>query len=503
MGKSLKESYEYVLVNKPYQKPLPKKHLLKQFKSLAEVYQHVQGFDYGQIGKPEEVQQTKVNSEDIETLLGLGAGNEQNAELILGLYNNYNSSPNEFKHFLNTITLTSKMGDVYNYDDLKSIIEKNKSRLKQNKRSFKITQSPKGTVKFRTDTNQRLGKWEKEKNLVNVQRPSINTKRILMIFELYKQFNDVIEIKGIVAAGLAYEAGQTVAIQDAINEIKPDPGVGLRLILPDDTDSGVIFNGATNINGNPKADFALTYNDQEVFWISYKEGPYFKEDGSINPKITFQQYGELRKIYKQSTGSTQVIKDIINNFGEVIANNNPNTTMTSLKKLEYFKDNPETSDVAKYFMSHRIRESGIDKYVIIPQKTSYYYNFYEKDPDSELTILALKGIYGNMYGETDEFGQDNVNILIQTNTDITLDEFVNEETDETGYKLNPGKLGHIIKNPDMPQSEGHIPVLHLRYTYNSYFTIENSLDEKVALLGCRCFIFPVGNIPSSSIEITL
>jgi hypothetical protein len=421
---------------------------------------------------------------------------------------------------LEQIQFKAKDGTLYTISDFQKIIKNNTSES----RSFTITQSPGGICKLRTPFNIRLAQWEmswSEEPEIN-QRTNVfkaNTGKILAIYKLLIDTNGQVKFKDVSAAGIEYEEGQVLALNDAIKQLKPEVGY-LNLINTDNTPTGVYFDEAVMISGVPKADFALSYKGQEVYWISYKEGDYFKRDDTtgelvVSQKVPFQQYGEFKRLYKgeQEKDPKNIIPIAINTFCTNIVNQKTGPTFNvSGDKLKEFIDANEEklskingiTSIINHWRNRKVRESNVTKFHLIPSATYIVHNFYESNPEGPLSVFALKGIYGNDYEPGQEFGINNVNILLQTTVDqITLQEVLQHD-EHLGYKINPGERGHILKNPSLPDASEYIPVLFMRHSSEDYFAFINTdTGKKEVLLGGRSFIYPKGKVPGNAININI
>ena len=420
---------------------------------------------------------------------------------------------------LDQVVFKAKDGAVYTITDFKNIVIKNKTN-----RPFTITQSPGGICKLRTPFNIRLAQWQmsfEEEPEIN-QRNNVlktNSSKILAIYKLLVETNGKIEYRDVAPAGIEYEEGQVLALNDAIKQLKPDIGY-LNLINSDNTRTGVSFDEAVMVSGTPKADFALSLKGEPVYWISYKEGDYFKKDEStgemvVSQKVPFQQYGEFKRLYKgeQLKDPKNIIPVAINTFCTNIVKQKVGPTFnTSGEKLkEFIEANEEKlskidgiSSIISYWKNRKVRESNVTKFHVIPSATYIVHNFYESNPSGPLSIFALKGIYGNDYEPGQEFGINNVNILLQTTVDqISLQEVL-QHNEHLGYKINPGERGHILKNPSLPDATEYIPVLFMRHSSEDYFAFVNTdTGKKEVLLGGRSFIYPKGKVPRNAININI
>jgi|18_taG_2_1085343.scaffolds.fasta_scaffold05691_2 hypothetical protein len=420
---------------------------------------------------------------------------------------------------LDQVQFKSKDSTIYTIADFEKIINNNTSS-----RPFSITISPGGVCKLRSPFNIRLATWSSsytESPGINSKTNQLdaNTMRILAIYKLLLNTKGKIEQKERAAAGIEYEEGQVLAINDAIKQLNPEIGY-LNLINSDNTQTGIRFDEAVMIAGNPKADFALSYKGQEVYWISYKEGDYFKHDETtgemvVSQKVPFQQYGEFKRLYKgeQKKDPKNIIPESINRFCTNIVKENvgPTLNVSGDKLREFLKANDDKlweftgiRSIVGHWKSRKVQESNVTKFHLIPSSTYVVHNFYDSNPAGPLSIFALKGIYGNDYEPGSDFGINNVNILLQSTVDqITLKEVLQYD-EHLGYKIDPGPRGHILKNPNLPDADEYIPVLFMRHSSEDYFAFLNvETGKKEVLLGGRSFIYPKGKVPRNAININI
>ena len=448
----------------------------------------------------------------LDNMATAGAIDSQFSDSLLKYYTD--NKPN-----ISNVVFSAKDGSKYTIKDFVQMVNSNSSD-----RPYTITISPTGICKLRTPYNLRIAEWKAESqfNMGRGNKLPVNTMKILAIYELLEKTNGKIIKKDTTAAGIEYEESQVLALNDAIKSLNPQIGF-LNLIDQNGKQTGIKFDKAVMIDGNPKADFALSKDGKEVYWISYKEGDYFKQDKEtgemvISQKVPFQQYGEFKKLYKKETkiDDNSIIPLAVNKFCSGIANilaNNYNIPSFegSTKELIQFLGVKENGNKLEKlgvnidkWKRGSIRESNITKFHFVPSAFYCFHDFYEANPSSPLSLFALKGIYGNDYEPGAEFGINNVNILLQTTVDqISLKEILNYG-DHLGYMIDPGQRGHILKNPDLPQSSLYVPVLFGRYTADQYFAFINTeTGKKEAILNTRLFVFPKGRVPKNSVSIDI
>lgn len=448
----------------------------------------------------------------LENMSTAGAVDPEFSNQLLNYYTD--NKPN-----VSNVIFSAKDGTKYTIKDFEQMVNSNESN-----RPFTITTSPGGVCKFRSPYNIRLAEWKAENQFVvgRGNKLSINTMKILAMYELLERTSGKIVQKEAGARGIEYEESQVLALNDAIKNLKPQVGY-LNLIDQNGKQTGIKFDKAVMIDGTPKADFALAKDGKEVYWISYKEGDYFKQDKEtgemvISQNVPFQQYGEFKKLYKKEAevDAKSIIPLAVNKFCSSIANylvkdSNIPSFEGDTKDLVQFLSKKENSDKLESlgvsinkWKRGSIRESNITKFYFVPSAFYAFHDFYSTNPESPLSIFALKGIYGNDYEPGEKFGVNNVNILLQSTVDqISLKEILSYG-DHLGYMIDPGPTGHILKNPDLPQASLYVPVLFGRYTADQYFAFINpETGKKEVILNTRLFVYPKGKVPRNSVSVDI
>lgn len=381
-----------------------------------------------------------------------------------------------------------------NFNNLLSLLKETKF----NNKKFIVTFSSK-VRKLRTPRplGQRIAEWSSitSQQVNNLENEIYNKKRVsplavalkpLIIFAIYKNLPDKIEFVTKMPPGIGAEMAQVEAFNNNLNGISPT-----QLFLPGDNlpVPGVLFDKARKIEGVGKADIALCNNNEDVFWISFKEGSYLpsNEKGAI-PE--FQQWGSLKSLYKTDSNIQDVIDSFLTKAVEqykTIAFDvfDPLTQKTELLeelKRQKININPILKDLAKS-----------KKIYIVKEKIALFADLQaNKTKQSELINLALKAIYGNNFQKGKNFGPENVNLILETPTPISF-EFLRENDDVVGLKLSLTQNSHIIKNPDLPESENYLPCLYLRRTSEERFLFNNLMTNNVELiLAGRTLVYPTG-----------
>ena len=258
-----------------------------------------------------EATRIKADNVNIEVLRQLGLEKFTDEEII----NNVNQN-------VSNVTISPGSNNKYglttpvNYIGLENILKK----------EGKLVITYAGTVKkIRTVSNIRIAEWSTAKSI-----SSTDFKRAIMAYQFYTNNSDKVELIAKAARGLGYEQMQVQNLNDWFvkNEIK----VPMRLYISDELnefrDTGVSVNGAEKLKGTGKADLALTANSVPKFWISYKHGNYWSEEGSakaLSP-VPFQQYGSIKTLHTKLGSEKGKWAEIISNFLSKITEKLPSPT---------------------------------------------------------------------------------------------------------------------------------------------------------------------------------
>jgi len=476
----------------------------------------------------------KMSSSDIDLLKNLGLELSSNSE-----YEKINLKQDHSKVMFDTGSGAKHFSQKkVDYKTLLSAV------LSDKKQSY-ITYS-RTINKMRTSKNSRMIQWKRIKNL---NHPDID--QIIAIYNLYKSYPDKFIISQKVPAGVTYE----VLKVNEINEFLKDFSVPLKLYMKRDgklIDMGVTVKSAIKVVGTGKADISLLdENQKEVFWISYKEGDFFKKENEI-ANVPFQQYGSLQTLYDKKTpdeinledAKQSDIKKLINKFMKTVLdesgarkysiNGVTNIEPTNdekfilsfesaTKKMSVTNTNilyPILDDVQ---VNSKLEKFIKDKKVInihfyLQGNKEYFYNFISKEKKIDkktLKNIAGKSIYGmDFFVGNKKFGRENVNILLQTSKplDIKLHK-INAKTEleePDGIIIDTDSRGHVMYNPNLPSDiekeieksvEEYQPVLNVRYTRKEVFRWESENGEQNIILGARLLILPVGKTSVNAIEI--
>ena len=359
---------------------------------------------------------------------------------------------------------------------------------------------------------------------------SIDFKRLIALNKLIKEYPEKIKIVSKMAAGLGYEEAQVDNLNKAINEVLKESGQPSLDLYINGKSQNIKISGALKRQGSGKADLALLDGDKEVYWVSYKEGKYYKKDGSL-AKVPFQQYGSLVTLYDQeyteeleSFGA--YLKKLIPEFLDAIKAQNEgvsvfkdvkfnpqyNTKSASDEKKSFINSKGDilpVSDVIKSFW----QELSWDKFkksigtstadVVIVEPKSSFYNAFIEDSDKESKILAGKAVYGLDF-PSNENSSENCNILLQSDGKINIEIITTEEEDTpSGINLKiEGSSGHVLFNPNLPYSPddpgyAYTPALNMRHTKALSFAYDSSNTKTIFLSG-RLLIYPLGLLKTST-----
>ena len=458
------------------------------------------------------IEETRIKAEnaDIDILRKLGLERFTDDEII----NNLNQN-------ISSVTLSPGSNNKYglttplNYNGLESILKKEGKLV--------ITYS--GTSKkIRTDSNIRIVGWSAAKSI-----SSPDFKRAILVYQFYIKNRDKIELVAKQARGIGYEELQVNNLNTWF--IKNDIKVPLRLYISDELnefrDTGVNVNGAHKIEGVGKADLALTENSTDKFWISYKHGNYWSEEGAATSlsAVPFQQYGSIKNLHSKLGSEKGKWSEIIANFLDKTTEQLPDPTTirtgysleiddktkkvrTSDQNVIFSQEETDLllankSSVATVFKNN----PGLNKEIyFLPRGFSVWIDML--DGSDESRQIAGMSIYGLDFKlNSSNYGPENVQCLIQTNETLNV-EFHNDSEDEpNGIKISTDNRGHVLFNPNLPAPKNaedpilqYRPVLYARFTEVENFSYTRK-GKVILLLGCRILVMPYGKIPGTAIAL--
>jgi len=446
-------------------------------------------------GKPEL---TKNDLSDLETLRLLGLEKFEEEEIMQHLNDNVDG-----------VTLSPGTNNKYglttpvNRSGLQNILNDEGELI--------ITYSG-GTKKIRTKDNIRIAQWSTAKSYNDV-----DFKRALMVYNFYQKNKNKIELVSKPARGIGYEKMQVQNLNTWFD--KHDVVEPLRLYISDELnkfrDTGVNVNGATKLAGTGKADLALTENQTPKFWISYKHGNYWTEEGSSLATVPFQQYGSIKTLHKKLSTEKGKWNQIINNFlDKLIPNVKSTFSIKSDEKIEKFGQlKPDQLELfsanfptIKNVFVNPANDRLNKMFYFLPSGFNAWMDML--DGTDEARQIAGMSIYGLDFKlNSTNYGPENVQCLIQTNEPLSVDYNYDQDNEPDGVKVSTDKRGHILFNPNLPAPKDaedpilqYRPVLNARYTEveNFVFTRSNTV---IILLGCRILVMPHGKIPGTSIKL--
>lgn len=509
----LNKIYDSLLSNKPVpKKPIVEKKEIKKFVPFANIYQLV--YEQETPVNNNQIELVNAAPEQLDALSKLsGINDKQVLQKLFTIYEfvkKTNAFENtNFKTGSDSKRIYNYTGPSRSYSDIQQIILNPDFK----DRKFIITYA--GQVrKLRTPSpvDRRVIEWSFLENPQQIQQQynliqqsnkvnlSTSLKRILAIFDLYIQNSNKIELITKMPPGINAELTQVEEFNKILKGAEPLP-----LLLPGDTQivPNVEFNGATKVKGTPKADIALTNNNKETFWISFKEDSY-----SLDPNVEpgFQQWGSLKKSYDSNKGIQEIVDLFLtNSVTQQTSNFISYNVLEQLPALEQaLKD--------KQYDLNLLREKEF-KYIknihLVQETTSLYLNLFSQQNTEQKTKfkeLALKGIYGSDFelGKEKPFGRNNVNLILQTPEPIIFKKIVNIRHDQVAWKMILESGSHIIKNPQLPEHSQYLPCLSLRYTHIERFRFINQQTKQPELiLGGRLLIYPIGKTSRNSKEVTI
>ena len=457
-----------------------------------------------------EATRIKADNVNIEVLRQLGLEKFTDEEII----NNLNQN-------VSNVTISPGSNNKYglttpvNYIGLENILKK----------EGKLVITYAGTVKkIRTVSNIRIAEWSTAKSI-----SSTDFKRAIMAYQFYTNNSDKVELIAKAARGLGYEQMQVQNLNDWFvkNEIK----VPMRLYISDELnefrDTGVSVNGAEKLKGTGKADLALTANSVPKFWISYKHGNYWSEEGSakaLSP-VPFQQYGSIKTLHTKLGSEKGKWAEIISNFLSKITEKLPSpTTIRSGYTINIDAKNRKvrTNDSNVLFSQEEIdlinanaasvqtvfkNNPGLDKEIyFLPRGFSVWMDMLDGTEESKQ--IAGMTIYGLDFKlNSTNYGPENVQCLIQTNEVLDVEYHTNQENEPDGIKISTDKRGHILFNPNLPAPKNaedpilqYRPVIYARFTEEENFSYTKK-GKVILLLGCRILVMPYGKLSGTSIAL--
>jgi hypothetical protein len=337
----------------------------------------------------------------------------------------------------------------------------------------------------------------KNKNIINSIHTS--TLRVLCLYDLYIEYPSLVKLIPKTPPGIGAEFAQVEEFNIALEDLSP-----VKFFIKHNSkneNQNVKINKARKISGSGKADIELvdTKSGKAVYWISFKDGEY-----DVNKRAPFQQYGSLKRLYDNDRS----VHSIIDSFLHTITKNLPSVDFPLTQKdLKIINQNPAMEDLwnthGYKFVSNRSKSFKPLKDVV--RKIHFYtqgtpelyldlFNKKNKMEHNLISNLALKSIYGSEYemGKKTPFSRENVNIVLQAPNALSLKPLIkDEEIEAVVLDIKPG--AHLIKNPQMPESENYLPCLYSRFTKNEFFFFNNNTE---CILGIRPFIYPISNASS-------
>jgi hypothetical protein len=517
---------------------------MRKYRSISEVY--TSGITYKNIDIPKYRQSQKLHdayslvyeavnhdvlsAEAIESITGV------NADIIINYYR-YIRANGTLKYVLDNVKMSvgtpvyrAVNQDLHgdNYHALSKFV---KEVSVDREDPFKITTA--GLVKkLRTSSGGRVCAWEPGDNKIDqLSDPAsypiekiknINLYRVLAIVHLlHEHHNNIIQVDKM-PPGISYEIDQINTFDKNLEGLPPIGFIlpGTNELYRDNDGQVVLIDGVRNVEKTPKADMALTLNDDEVFWISYKHGEYI-EDVTKPSHIPFQQYGSPGGIYGDedlkpvvdkflttvsSTIGNYYSRDDIIEIGE----KNEDAPKGSLEKLMnvYGKQlsKRRKSDgklVQNFFNKHKV-----DHFHMFPSGTpeigAKLFDQHRKPLGGKLDLLGLKSIYGDEYdgNPNTPFSEQNVNILLQTPQSAKFEIMTGTPMDPDepiAIRMTMVEKSHIIKNPDLPDSVPYLPCMYIRHTTENYFIFKNTKTNRIeAIIGGRLLVYPQGSVSNNS-----
>lgn len=480
--------------------------------SLSNLYEEVKE------GVKQETAKNSVPADDNQKLkLITGITNDVVIHQLYEIYN-YFAENGMFESSDVAISVGSPKEGTYDpeailtYVELKNIV----SLVINNTRKNLIITHSTDTRKLRTPYGVRIGAWKAIQdsdvtqcyNALNTPNPKtldniLKKLRCLIIFHLYKTYPTNINFTAKVAPGIGPELAQVDSFNESLKGMPP-----VSLIIPGDKEPvpDVLFNGAAKIKGTGKADIALLNESKEVFWISFKEGSHVPTSRADKATLGFQQWGSLKKLYETDTSIkwavdlflTKCVSQYKDNF---ITFDIPSNTLTQDRTLydeiEETLKQQSIKNISEIFKKEIPNASRIH---IVKEATSMFFRLFEggmvekQNKLQETMNLALKAIYGEkfQYNTNVPFGRENVNLILETPNPLKFNVLTNPEGDPQAMELVMIEGSHVIKNPDLPDSDPYLPCLYMRRSTEDRFLYYNKDTQQSELIvGGRVLVYPV------------
>lgn len=517
---------------------------MSKFRSIRDVY--TSGVPYNPTNLPkyqrseniddayklirEAVNTDVLSSEAIKAVTGV------DADIIINYYR-YIRANGSLKYVLDNVKIATGSPSYRavepslnrgNYSTLSEYIEKESAEKEE---PFKITTA--GVVKkLRTPSGGRVCVWQSGDNMLDqLSDPAsypiekienINLYRVLTIVHLLHEHTNKLQQVDKMPAGISYEIDQINTFNKNLEGLPPMGFIlpGTNELYRDGDGQVVLIDGTKNVDKTPKADMALTLKGKEVFWISYKHGEYVEEVTKAS-QIPFQQYGSPGGIYGDedlkptvdkfltivsSTLGNYYSRDDIIKIGE----ESEQGALGTLEKLMniYGKQLSKRRKSDGELVRNLFNKHKVDHFHVFPSGTSEIaaklFDQHKKPMGSKIELLGLKSIYGDDYdgNSNTPYGQQNVNILLQTPQSAKFEIMTGSPTDPDepiAVRMTMVEKSHIIKNPHLPDSIPYLPCMYIRHTSENYFIFKNTKTNRTeAILGGRLLIYPQGSVSNNS-----
>lgn len=389
-------------------------------------------------------------------------------------------------------------------------------------------------------TSLRIKRGNEKISIIKLpQGLKINTPgfgRALLYLKLFKELGSKLTTKTTKAAGIEQERIKAAELNQWFKENNPKQ-LPHKLYMINEEGSRVNCNvevtGAINLPQSKKykADIALTNGNDQVFWVSFKDGD-FKDATGGERFIDFPQYGGFKTldiIYLSDNTKTKKIWDSIKGrFIEGIVKNypaklliNPKTTTFDEEQMVINingKSAKETMPPLLYtFITGKFRLTfyrfvtdtsmpAKKKFLYMMNKFSGYLDFL--DGSKETKEIAGKSIYGKDFklDKSTPFSDNNCNVLMQTSTPLDISVIPLNKDLNLLIKTGPG--GYILFNPNLPLPKDATDPFTL---YKPIMYIRSNLEESIDVyhnnvhymfLGCKISVLPWAKKSAGAIDLS-
>jgi len=294
--------------------------------------------------------------------------------------------------------------------------------------------------------------------------------------------------------------------------------------------SNVKVDGAEYIAGTKKADIALTEDNKQNFWISFKASDYFSAENSpVLAKVGLRHYGMVNALSSQLannptwsalenkllTGLKKNIKGIDLDKTTIEDFDKKTGRLISINKIplaEYkFTDEQLLNLVSSNKAIQRMVTSDIKKkFLYFSRPFSGYLKFLDNSSTPEMKEIAGKAIYGLDFkiDGSAPFGPENCSVVMFSATQLMMEKH-ETDTSQPSLLIRTDAKGNVYPNPYLPLPEGEgDPIFRYLPTFE---IITKSINDKHSFyvgneqhlfLNCRITITANAKIQKDAVDLS-